>query len=124
MGHPARRKSCVHPDPQPAWLADPQALLDSGIDAGLLETKEPLAPRAEAPPPLTRSPDPYSWSQLLRRVFSLDVLRCSRCVGRRELISLITDPPVIRRILRHRGLDPDPLAPARPRPQMDFDFEA
>jgi hypothetical protein len=45
------------------------------------------------------SPDPHNWSQLMRRVFSLNLLLWARCGGRRELISLITNPPIIRRIL-------------------------
>ncbi len=37
----------------------------------------------------------------------------------------LTDPPVVRRFLRHLNLptEPPPIAPARPCPQMTFDFE-
>ncbi len=113
ISHAAAEPATEH---QPAWLAGLPDLLDRG----------PLIYRTEAPPSTAPSPDPYSWSQLLRRVFSIDVLCCHRCGGRRELISLITDPPVIRRILRHLDLatDPPSVAPARPRPQMAFDFGA
>ncbi len=73
-----------------------------------------------------RSPrhDPYSWSELMRRVFSIDVLRCTSCGGRRKLIAFISDPPVIHRILSHLRLPTEPpaVAPARPPPQMDFEF--
>ncbi|MFT5291091.1 MAG: hypothetical protein ACI8QC_001982 [Planctomycetota bacterium] len=62
----------------------------------------------------------------MRRVFSIDVLRCASCGGRRELISLIEGPPVIRRILRHLGLraDPPPLSPAYPPPELALGFGA
>jgi len=48
----------------------------------------------------------YSWAQLLLRVFALDILRCP-CGARREIIAMITDPPVIRAILECLHLYPD-----------------
>jgi len=97
----------------PPWLEDQPELLDQYRRAA----SHPTASRSS-------SPDPYTWSQLMRRVFSIDVLRCASCGGRRELISMITDPPVIRRILRHLELpaDPPPLSPAYPRPELAFEF--
>ncbi len=58
------------------------------------------------------------WAELMRRSFDFDVLTCPRCGGRLELIALIEDPTVIRRILSHLGLPTDvPAArPARPPP--------
>ena len=47
---------------------------------------------------------------LLRRVFAIDVLTCPSCGSRRRLIALITDPPVLRKILRHLGLPAEPPA--------------
>ena len=43
---------------------------------------------------------------------------------RRRLIALITDPPVLRKILRHLGLPAEPpaLAPPRSPPQMAFGY--
>ena len=51
----------------------------------------------------------------MKRVFKLDVLECPFCKGRRKLIALITDPPVIRAILDCLDLPSDPrcLSPAR-----------
>ncbi|MFT5290576.1 MAG: hypothetical protein ACI82F_002651 [Planctomycetota bacterium] len=75
-----------------------------------------------SPAPPSPSSDPYSWSALMRRVFRIDVLHCTHCGGRRKLIAFITHPPDIRRILGHLKLpvDPPPIAPARPPPQLDF----
>jgi hypothetical protein len=55
-----------------------------------------------------------SWAQLLARIFHLDVLWCPRCGGRRRILSFLTDPPVVRRILTHLGLPTEapPVAPA------------
>jgi hypothetical protein len=54
----------------------------------------------------------------MQRNFGFDVLVCPRCCDRLELITLIEDPSVIRRILRHLGLPTEvPAArPARPPP--------
>ena len=45
-----------------------------------------------------------SWAQLLARVFLIDVLHCPHCGGRRRIVSFLTDPKVVRRILTHLGL--------------------
>jgi hypothetical protein len=54
-----------------------------------------------------------TWAELMKRMFGLDVLACD-CGGRRRVIALINDPPVIRRILRCLGHDPDPPQRAPP----------
>jgi hypothetical protein len=40
-----------------------------------------------------------TWAELLKRVFAIDVLECPSCGGRRELIALISDGPLVRKIL-------------------------
>ena len=57
----------------------------------------------------------YTWAALLKRVFSIDVLRCPYCHGRRKLIAFITEAPVVRAILECLDLPSDPpvLSPAR-----------
>ena len=64
------------------------------------------------------------WAALLARVFAIDVLRCPKCGGRRVMISFITDPPVIHKILTHVNLptEPPPIPPARSPPQQEMDF--
>ena len=47
----------------------------------------------------------------MKRTWGIDVLACTRCDGRMELISVIDDPAVASRILTHRGL------PTRPPPR-------
>ena len=80
-----------------------------------------------APMPLTTSPTKplrctrkrYSWPDLLRRVFHIDVFLCE-CGGLRRLLAFITDNTSIRRILTHLGLpaDPPPMSPARAPPML------
>ena len=54
-----------------------------------------------------------SWARLLKRVFDIDIERCSHCGG--SLIAALEDPPVIVRILAHLGLPTraPPRAPAQ-----------
>ena len=60
----------------------------------------------------------YSWAQLMRRVFGIDVLLCDRCGGRRKVLTFLTDPHVIGRILLHLGepVELPEVAPARSPP--------
>ena len=60
----------------------------------------------------------YSWAQLMRRVFGIDVLLCDRCGGRRKVLTFLTDPDVIGRILLHLGepVELPEVAPARSPP--------
>lgn len=56
-----------------------------------------------------------SWSELLARVFAVDVFRCPRCESRMSRIAWITDRDVIRKILNSVGLAADSPAPHPPR---------
>ena len=42
-----------------------------------------------------------SWARLLRRIYEVDPLRCP-CGGELKIISVLTDPVVVDRILAHR----------------------
>jgi hypothetical protein len=55
----------------------------------------------------------WLWAELMQRSFGFDVLACPRCGDRLQLIALIEDPPVIRRILSHLDL-PTEVPAARP----------
>lgn len=41
------------------------------------------------------------WAQMIRRIFEVDPLTCKNCGQQMRVISFITDPPVIRKILDH-----------------------
>ncbi|MEJ2245969.1 MAG: transposase [Acidobacteriota bacterium] len=55
-------------------------------------------------------PRNYSWSELMKRVFGLDVLKCDRCGGRMRILCAINPPDAIKKILECLGL------PSRPPP--------
>lgn len=46
----------------------------------------------------------YSWAELMKRVWSIDVLECPRCQGRMRLPATIHSPVAIRKILDCLGL--------------------
>jgi len=61
-------------------------------------------------------PRNYSWAELMRRVFELDVLECGRCGGRMRILAAIHSSEAIRKILECLGLPsrPPPIASAVP----------
>ena len=66
----------------------------------------------------------YNWAQLMRRVFGIDVLLCDHCGGRRKVLTFLTDPDVIGRILLHLGepVELPEVAPARSPPGGGLPF--
>jgi len=46
------------------------------------------------------------WRELIKKVYEADPLICPRCSKEMRIVSLIDDPAVIERILRHLGLWP------------------
>mgnify|MGYP001823044201 FL=1 len=62
------------------------------------------------------------WAQLLVRVYEVHPLRCPSCHGQMRILSFLTDPAVVRPILRHLHIPehPPPVAPARAPPQTEL----
>jgi hypothetical protein len=56
----------------------------------------------------------YAWSELLKRVFFVDSLKCPRCGGRMRILCAINPPDAIRKILDYLGIPsrPPPISPA------------
>ena len=89
--------------------------------AGVLAPASKMRPRIVPKPPVTPANDLEPtleprrggsryrpWAELLKRCFSIDVLRCPSCDGRLRLVALLTDPDEVRRFLRGIGAsDPD-----------------
>jgi hypothetical protein len=68
-----------------------------------------------APPPRKKN---YSWSELLKRVFEIDIFVCERCGGPVRVIAAIQEPKTVQKILNYLGLPsrPPPITPARSEP--------
>ena len=78
----------------------------------------PPSPSPSSPPSSPQStsvPSTYrlDWAALLKRVFGVDVLQCSRCQGQMRLIACIEEPNVAKKILEHLGLRAEPLPTLR-----------
>jgi hypothetical protein len=56
----------------------------------------------------------YAWAELLKRIFSVDSLKCERCGGRMRILCVIHPPEAIRKILDCLGIPskPPPIFPA------------
>ena len=60
----------------------------------------------------------YTWAELMRRVFAVDVLECPACRGRMRVLAAIHSVSAIRAILECLGIParPPPIAPPDPDP--------
>jgi hypothetical protein len=104
------RRLCAHEPPAPQV-----------VPTTIERTTPPSAPLSPplsslaASPKSTSVPSTYrlDWAALLKRVFGVDVLKCSRCQGQMRLIACIEEPDVAKKILVHLGLPSEPLPTAR-----------
>ena len=79
-----------------------------------------MVPETEAP----RHPRNYTWADLMKRVYSMDVLQCGRCGGKLKVIAAIYPPEATTKILNSLGLPSrsPPVSPAiQAGPTFDFD---
>ena len=79
-----------------------------GCNAG----KQPA--RSETSKPRCFHPRYYSWAELMKRVWEVDVLECPWCQGRMRILAAIHSPDAIRGILECLGLPTSapPICPA------------
>jgi hypothetical protein len=62
-----------------------------------------------------------AWARLIRKVYEADPMLCPRCGGEMRLMTLIEDPPIIEKILKHLRLwDPHPYGPDPPNDDLDW----
>lgn len=75
-----------------------------GLVAPNSKWRKAIVPQPPDIPPNQASSTHSTWASLLKRVFKIDVLTCAQCQSPLRIISVITDPQVISRILNHLGL--------------------
>jgi len=65
------------------------------------------------------------WARLLARIYEVLPLLCPACGGEMRIISFITLPSTVERILLHLDLPhrPPRVSPARDPPQAEFHFD-
>ena len=78
-----------------------------------LRSKVVLVPKAKqraggAKNPAHRRAGKLDWASLLKRVFAIDILKCSACGGPMKVLAYITDRAVVKKILSHLGLPAEP----------------
>ncbi len=62
-----------------------------------------------------------NWARLIRKVFEVDPLLCGKCGSEMKIITVVTDPKVVDRILRHlQRKSTDTHAAARSPPLMSY----
>jgi len=85
------------------------------VSSGDPEPRENGATPAATDSPASRPSRYYSWPELMRRVFAVDVLRCPRCHAGPMRILAAIHPPTAQAILKSMGLPTraPPLVPAQ-----------
>jgi hypothetical protein len=80
-----------------ALVRRPEAAVQEGTRR--ISDRGPPNDESLSPDVLTPRPRRLAWSELLRRVFAVDVLECPRCGGRMRLLAAIQPPEVTQAIL-------------------------
>src|SRR3989442_8950747 len=75
-------------------MLDPTCALETAVstDSLALEAAVALAESSPAGPPTVPHPRNYRWSELMKRVWALDVLECPRCLSRMRILAAIHPP--------------------------------
>jgi hypothetical protein len=107
------RAEVVAGAPKAGGVRRPRRPCDDGDEVGSDEVGSGVRPRR------------LDWAQLLWRSFTTDVLTCTTCGGRRNVLALVQDPNSIKAILTHLGLvskatPPVTRPPAPPQGRLDL----
>jgi hypothetical protein len=83
--------------------------------------RKPPEGQGQQEPHFPSRPRNYSWAELMRRVWAVDVLECPRCFGRMRIVAAIHSAEATRRILQYLGLPSraPPIACASPDSDSD-----
>jgi hypothetical protein len=115
--------------PCAAWrpLVIPAADQTAGATGATPEALQTFVPNLECqtlpPTPPKAHARNYTWQELMKRVFLVDVLQCEVCGGAMKILASIHPPGTTRKILHCLGLPtrPPPLAPSAPDPTVQID---
>ncbi len=86
---------------EPAPMLDPACAPETAVTTDSLALAEAVAPAGPLPvvPRTVSHPRNYTWSELMKRVWALDVLECPRCLSRMRILAAIHPPDATRKIL-------------------------
>ena len=127
----ARLRSTAVTIGRPGPDGDPVGVAPSPSPDHVRHPVAPPSPSRQTAPSTTLAAAPPSrssrilWAQLLARIYEILPLRCPTCGGKMRIISFITLPSTLERILLHLDLPhrPPRVSPARGPPQAEFDLD-
>jgi hypothetical protein len=105
--HLLRSHGVLAPRAQLRSTVLPRSTRDIALGGG--QTPRPSPPEPQRPP--ASRAGRLSWAALMRRVFEVDVLRCSRCGGRHRIVAVYPGGRRLRELLNRLGLSPPPGLP-------------
>lgn len=110
----AKWRSLIVPQSQPPTLPDTaDATVASASAPDSTATPGATGDGGSQPGPCRHGRN-YTWAELMKRVWELDVLACPRCLGRLKIVAAIHPPDATRKILECLGLPSraPPVSPA------------
>jgi hypothetical protein len=115
MGRPAPAESPADVEPRPSPGPSSHSVAPPG------HARKPEPSGTVGAPPRSRS-SRMLWAQLLARIYEVLPLLCPACGGEMRIISFITLPSTVERVLLHLNLPhrPPRVSPARGPPQAEF----
>jgi hypothetical protein len=118
MGRPEPAESPADVEPRPSPGPASHSVAPPGY------AQKPAPTSTVAAPPRSRS-SRMLWAQLLARIYEVLPLLCPACGGEMRIISFITLPSTVERILLHLDLPhrPPRVSPARDPPQAELHFD-
>jgi hypothetical protein len=118
MGRPEPAESPADVEPRPSPGPSSHSVAPPG------HTRKPEPSGTVEAPPRSRS-SRMLWAQLLARIYEVLPLLCPACGGEMRILSFITLPSTVERILLHLDLPhrPPRVSPARDPPQAKFHFD-
>ena len=122
IGRPAADEPPAHAEPPPSPRPASPAVAPPGPSRGPAPTGTmPAKPRSRS----SRMPSRMLWARLLARIYEVLPLLCPVCGGEMKVISFITLPSTVQRILLHLDLPhrPPRVSPARGPPQAELHFD-
>jgi hypothetical protein len=122
IGRPADDEPPAHAEPPPSPRPASPSVAPPGPSREPAPTGTPAAtPRSRS----SRMPSRMLWAQLLARIYEVLPLLCPTCGGEMRIISFITLPSTVQRILLHLDLPhrPPRVSPARGPPQAELHFD-
>jgi len=95
----AKWRSLIVPESQPAALPDTAGATEASASAPDSTATFAATSHGGSQPGPCRHGRNYTWAELMKRVWALDVLECPRCLGRMKIVAAIHPPDATRKIL-------------------------